>query len=61
MQVTKGRLTAAVGNEAVVLSADARDSFFDVEGQSPSMKFVKRADGSFELHADGGVATRKQP
>jgi hypothetical protein len=44
-----------------VLLAEAPDSFFDMDGHAPPTKFVKAADGTMELHADGGVAKRTKP
>jgi CubicO group peptidase (beta-lactamase class C family) len=61
VRVKDGKLTAAAGGDAITLTAETADSFFDVEGQSPDIHFVKNADGAFELHADGGVAKRKKP
>jgi hypothetical protein len=61
VQVKHGRLIAGVGSDVVELFAEALDSFFDMDGQSPPVMFVEKDDGSIALHADGGVASRKQP
>lgn len=61
IRVKDGQLTSAIGIGGVVLLAEAPDSFFDMDGHVPPTKFVKAADGTMELHADGGVAKRKKP
>src|ERR1035441_1895142 len=61
IRVKDGQLTSAIGIGSVVLLAEAPDSFFDMDGHAPATKFVKAADGTMELHADGGVAKRKKP
>ena len=61
IRVKDGQLTSAIGFGSVVLVAETPDSFFDMDGHVPSTRFVKAADGTMELHADGGVAKRKQP
>lgn len=61
IRVKDGQLTSGVGFGTAVLLAEAPDSFFDMDGHAPSTRFVKAADGTMELHADGGVAKRKQP
>jgi CubicO group peptidase (beta-lactamase class C family) len=61
IRVKDGQLTSAIGIGSVVLLAEAPDSFFDMDGHAPPTKFVKAADGTMELHADGGVAKRKKP
>lgn len=59
IRVKDGQLTSAIGIGGVVLLAEAPDSFFDMDAHVPPTKFVKAADGTMELHADGGVAKRK--
>jgi CubicO group peptidase (beta-lactamase class C family) len=61
IRVKEGQLTTSRGAGSSVLVAEAPDSFFDMEEHAPSTKFVKAADGTIELHADGGVAKRKTP
>jgi CubicO group peptidase (beta-lactamase class C family) len=61
IRLTNGKLFSGVGGGMAELSAEAPDSFFDMDDHAPPTKFVKQADGSFELHADGGVAKRKKP
>lgn len=61
IRVENGQLTAGIGNRSSVLLAEAPDSFFDMEGRVPPMRFVKAADGTMELHADGGVAKQRKP
>jgi len=61
VRLKNGKLFSGVGGGMVELSAEALDSFFDMDGQAPPTTFVKRGDGSIELHADGGVAKRKNP
>jgi CubicO group peptidase (beta-lactamase class C family) len=61
ISVKEGQLIAAIGFGSVVLLADAPDSFFDIDGHAPPAKFVKAADGTMELHANGGVAKQKKP
>ncbi|MGB7759893.1 MAG: serine hydrolase [Bryobacteraceae bacterium] len=61
IRVKDGQLTSAIGFGSAVLLAEAPDSFFDMDGHVPPTKFVKAGDGTMELHADGGVAKRKQP
>jgi len=61
IRVKDGQLTSAIGTGSVVLLAEAPDSFFDMDGHAPPTRFVKSADGTMELHADGGVAKRKKP
>ncbi len=61
VRVKDGQLTSAIGIGSIVLLAEAPDSFFDMDGHAPQTKFVKAADGTMELHADGGVAKRKKP
>jgi CubicO group peptidase (beta-lactamase class C family) len=61
IRVKDGQLTSAIGIGSAVLLAEAPDSFFDMDGHAPPTKFVKAADGTMELHADGGVAKRKKP
>jgi len=61
IRVKDGQLTSAIGFGSAVLLAEAPDSFFDMDGHVPPTKFVKAANGTMELHADGGVAKRKEP
>jgi CubicO group peptidase (beta-lactamase class C family) len=61
IRVKDGQLTSAIGVGSVVLLAEAPDSFFDMDGHAPPAKFVKAADGTIELHADGEVAKGKKP
>jgi CubicO group peptidase (beta-lactamase class C family) len=61
VRVKDGKLIAGIGSDTVALSADAPDSFFDMDGGAPDLKFVKTVDGSIELHAGGGVAKPKKP
>jgi len=60
IRVKDGQLTSAIGIGGVPLAAEAPDSFFDMDGHVPPTRFVKAADGTIELHADGGVARKKQ-
>ena len=61
IRVKDGQLTSAIGVGSTVLLAEAPDAFFDMDGHVPPTKFVKAADGTMELHADGGVAKQKKP
>ncbi len=60
VRLKEGRLIAGVGGDNVDLVADSADSFFDMDGTAPDVKFVKQADGSFDLNAAGGTAKRKK-
>jgi CubicO group peptidase (beta-lactamase class C family) len=55
-----GKFMAGVGGDKVELLAEAPDSFFDLAGNAPPVKFVKQADGSVALEAAGGTARRKK-
>jgi hypothetical protein len=61
IRVKDGQLTSGIGFGSSVLLAEAPDSFFDMDEHAPPTRFVKAADGTMELHADGGVAKRKKP
>jgi CubicO group peptidase (beta-lactamase class C family) len=61
IRIKDGKLLSGVGGGMAELSAEAPDSFFDMDDHAPATTFVKKDDGSIELHADGGVATRKKP
>ena len=61
IRVKDGQLTSAVGGDSAVLLAETPDSFFAMDGHAPATRFTKAADGTMELHADGGVAKRRKP
>ncbi|HUP03035.1 MAG TPA: serine hydrolase, partial [Bryobacteraceae bacterium] len=54
------KLIAGVGGDNVELLPEAPDSFFDLAGSAPPVKFVKQADGSIDLVARGVTFKRKK-
>jgi len=60
IRLKDGHLTSGIGGGNVVMLAEAPDSFFDMDGNVPPTKFVKKSDGSIELAAGGGTAKRKR-
>ncbi|MGC4049532.1 MAG: serine hydrolase [Paludibaculum sp.] len=61
IRVKDGQLTSGINGDSAVMTAEAPDSFFDMEGHVPPTGFKKGPDGTMELHAGGGVAKRRKP
>lgn len=59
IRVKDGQLTSGINGDGAVMTAEAPDSFFDMDGHVPPTGFKKGPDGRMELHAGGGVAKRK--
>jgi CubicO group peptidase (beta-lactamase class C family) len=59
IRVKDGQLTSGINGDSAVMTAEAPDSFFDMDGHVPPTGFKKGPDGRMELHAGGGVAKRK--
>jgi len=60
VRLKDGKLIAGVSGDNVELLPEAPDSFFDLEGNAPPVKFVRQADGSVDLVARGATAKRKK-
>jgi CubicO group peptidase (beta-lactamase class C family) len=59
VKVRDGKLVAGVEEDVVELVAETADSFFDMDGNAPAVRFVKGKDGAVELLAGGGRGRRK--